>query len=427
MKEYFICGTNCFDQLSLMSAGGKTLLAVNRYAPDGTLVSEHKIIDILQFEESGNSFLLLRSENKRRLLLLAFESIPSSAPRIHALLYNENWQLLLTNTYHHRYLSQPQIQTDFFNYPIENFNNSAVKLADNGEWVMVAISGRNQNYSIFHFNSQDTLFTYKEIKLPAGSSVEDIGLTVDNEQEDVTAGILSRIRYSALKDVEIVRYSLPHREIYYDSSFRFNTLIADDIKNNSLYSENFVGVPGGGFMLLKEYGKGHPDMFSGMDSSYAIQKDREIMFANDIKSNYYLSYIKKDEYTKYNTLAGPRSDYNRGDLSMFYISANTNDSSWSGLINKAQITDLNSSYLSYFIMTVQGKIFFLYNSLFWNDSQLGSATVLDYQGKELIDEGIIFSKINSTLIFQRARQISANEMIVPYQKYRVDGFAVVRF
>ncbi|MCW3116019.1 MAG: hypothetical protein JWM28_101, partial [Chitinophagaceae bacterium] len=283
IKEYFICGNNCFDQLTLLASAKKTFFSVNRYTTDGELVSENKIIDSLPFEESGNSFLLLRSENKRRILLLGFESVPSSAPRVHALLFNENWELLLSNVYHHRYLSQPQIQTDFFNYPIEHFNNSTVKLADSGEWMMVAISGRNQNYSLFHFNSRDTAFAYNEIKLPPSSSVEDIALSVDNENEDATAGILSRIRYSALKSVEIVRYSLPQREIYYDSSFRFNTLVADDIKNNSLYSENFVGVSGGGFMLLKEYGKGHPDMFSAMDSSYNIKKDREIMFANNIK------------------------------------------------------------------------------------------------------------------------------------------------
>jgi len=427
LKEYFICNSNCFDQLTLFSGGKKTFFSINRYTTDGMLVSENKIIDSLPFEEPGNSFLLLRSHNKRRLLLLAFESILSSAPRVHALLYNENWQLLLKNTYQHRYLSQPQIQTDFFNYPIEDFNNSTVKLADNGEWMMVAISGRNQNYSLFHFNSRDTAFAYNEIKLPASSSVEDIALSIDNDKEEATAGILSRIRYSALKNVQTVRYSLPQREISYDSSFRFNTLVADDIKNNSLYSENFVAVPGGGFMLLKEYGKGHPDMFSAMDSSYLIQKDRAIMYANDIKTNNYLSYIKKDEFTKYNTLAGPRSDYNRGDLSMFFIPTNEKDSSWSGLINKAQITDLNSSYLSYFVMPVNGKLFFLYNTYLWNETQFGSATILDYQGQELIDDGIIFSKINSTLQFQKARQILPDEVIIPYQKYRMDGFAVVKF
>jgi hypothetical protein len=427
LKEYFICSSNCFDQLTLFASAKKTFLSVNRYTPDGTLVSENKIIDSLPFEEPGNSFLLLRSENKKRLLLIGFESIPSSAPRVHALLFDENWQLLLTNTYHHRYLSQPQIQTDFFNYPVENFSNSAVKLADNGEWLMVAISGRNQNYSLFHFNSRDTAFAYNEIRLPRSSSVEDIALSVNNENEEATAGILSRIRYSALKNVEIVRYSLPQREISYDSSFRFNTLVADDIKNNSLYSENFVAAPGGGFILLKEYGKGHPDMFSAMDSSYDIKKDREIMFANNIATNNYLSYINKDEFTKYNTLAGPRSNYNRGDLSLFYIPAGREDSSWSGLINKAQITDLNSSYLSYFVMPANGKLFFLYNTSTWNESQFGSTTVLDYQGHELIDDGILFSKINYTILFQKARQISANEIMIPYQRYKLDGFAVVRF
>ncbi|MCW3118839.1 MAG: hypothetical protein JWM28_2921, partial [Chitinophagaceae bacterium] len=163
------------------------------------------------------------------------------------------------------------------------------------------------------------------------------------------------------------------------------------------------------------------------DSSYNIKKDREIMYANNIKSNEYLSYIKKDEFTKYNTLAGPRSNYNRGDLSMFYIPASRNDSSWGGLINKAQVTDLNSSYLSYFVMPANGKLFFLYNSSFWNDTQFGSTTVLDYQGHELIDEGIIFSKINNILLFQKARQILAGEVVIPYQKYRMDGFAVVKF
>ncbi|MES1223248.1 MAG: hypothetical protein ABUT20_47580, partial [Bacteroidota bacterium] len=88
---------------------------------------------------------------------------------------------------------------------------------------------------------------------------------------------------------------------------------------------------------------------------------------------------------------------------------------------------LNSSYLSYFIMPAAGRLFFLYNTALWNETQLGSSTVLDYQGHEMTDDGIIFSKINYTILFQRARQTSEHEIIIPYQRFRMDGFAVVRF
>jgi len=43
------------------------------------------------------------------------------------------------------------------------------------------------------------------------------------------------------------------------------------------------------------------------------------------------------------------------------------------------------------------------------------------------DEGIVFSKLKNTLLFQKARQILDNEMAVPYSNYGKNGFAIIKF
>ena len=100
------------------------------------------------------------------------------------------------------------------------------------------------------------------------------------------------------------------------------------------------------------------------------------------------------------------------------------DSCWSGIINKEQITELNSSFLSYVFMPVKDKLIFLYNSLF-NNNRYSSTTILDQNGNP-VNEGLVFWKTNNTLLFQKARQISANELAIPYEKNMRNGFAIIR-
>ncbi len=319
MKEYYIPGEKYFDHLILLAGQGKTYISLDRYAPDGEMLAVNKVLDTLNFSEKGNSFILLRSQDKSRILLLCFQTIPDAPLQLHGILFNENWQVLSVKKYKHPYITQPFVQYEFFNYPVEHFSTSSIKLGNNGDWMMVAPSGRNHNFSLFHFNGRDTTFVYKDIKLPASSSVEDVALSLDNEKQEAMAGILSKFRYSALKNVQVAKYSIEQKKISFDSSFRFNTLTAGKVKNENLYEESFVAVPGAGFMLLKEYGKDYPKTGREDEENYDVNASKEILFINNITNNDNEALVKNDDYTKYNTLAGPKGYYKRGDLSLFYF------------------------------------------------------------------------------------------------------------
>ncbi|MES1220622.1 MAG: hypothetical protein ABUT20_34285, partial [Bacteroidota bacterium] len=70
MKEYYIPGEKYFDHLILLAGQGKTYISLDRYAPDGEMLAVNKVLDTLNFSEKGNSFILLRSQDKSRILLL---------------------------------------------------------------------------------------------------------------------------------------------------------------------------------------------------------------------------------------------------------------------------------------------------------------------------------------------------------------------
>ncbi|MGE5108674.1 MAG: hypothetical protein ACM3H8_14110, partial [Sphingobacteriales bacterium] len=112
------------------------------------------------------------------------------------------------------------------------------------------------------------------------------------------------------------------------------------------------------------------------------------------------------------------------DLSMYYFPATGKDSCWSGIINKEQVTELNKGNLSYVFLPSDDKLFFLYNSLQRFD-QYSSSTILDINGNAL-NEGLVYWNIRSTLLFQKARQISEKEIAVPYEKNARNGFAIVK-
>lgn len=427
IKEYYIPGEQYFDQLILLGGQNKTYLTVDRYTPDGQIIALNQIIDTLNFTARGDCFILLRSEDKEKILLLCFRTIADEPLQLHGILFNKNWQVLSVNKYTHPYITQPFVQYDFFNYPVEHFTTSSIKLCNNGEWIMVAPSGRNHNFSFFHFDGRDSAIAYNDIKLPKSSSVEDVALSVNNETRQAMAGILSKFRYSAFKNVQVANYSIEEKKMDFDSSFRFNTLTSGKVKNENLYEESFVAVPGAGFMFLKEYGKDYPKNTSKDEDAYDIASAKEILFTNNIANNETEVLVNEDDYTKYNTLAGPKGNYQRGDLSVFYFPATRADSCWSGIINKEQTTELNSAYLSYAVVPASGRLFFLYNSFLWRGNQFGSTTVLDHNGEEIREEGIVFSKTKNTLQFQKARLLSDHEMAVPYSNYGRNGFAIIRF
>ena len=85
---------------------------------------------------------------------------------------------------------------------------------------------------------------------------------------------------------------------------------------------------------------------------------------------------------------------------------------------------MGTSYLSYVFLPREDKLFFLYNSFYKNRDQYSSATVLDQRGNPM-NEGVEYWKMNNTLVFQRARQISENELAIPYERNMRNGFAII--
>ena len=52
-------------------------------------------VGFMPINEPGNSFLLVRSEDRSLALLLGFEFVPGGAPKIHAILFNSDWGIVV--------------------------------------------------------------------------------------------------------------------------------------------------------------------------------------------------------------------------------------------------------------------------------------------------------------------------------------------
>jgi hypothetical protein len=437
LKEYFISGDDHFDQLMLLAGNKRTILSARRYGIDGSvgctqaglrvaLPDGGREIGHFPFNEDAGSFLMIRSEDRTKILVLGFESVPSSPPKLHALLFDQDWRMLYYRVYSHPFITQPLIQDDFTCWPIEPFDNAPVRLANDGQWLMLSPSRTNKNYLLFHFCAAPDCLSYKEIDLPSAGTMEDLALSLDSEKGEAFAGILSRFHYTTLKDVHVAHYSMGRRTMDFDSSYRFNTLASGKVINGNLVKENFMAVPGRGFMLMKEYGRIFSDWYGdGMDDN---RWDPSVLFAeNAIPDTLTILPAIRDGYARLPILAGSAGEHERGDLSLYYLPGERGDSVWSGMISKQQTTEMNAPALSYLALAIRGKLFFLYNSLFSDDDEYGSATVMDGRGNLLPDGGPVFWKFKITLDFQAARRISENEVAVPYAATQRKGFAIIRF
>jgi hypothetical protein len=427
LKEYFVPGARYFDQVILLAGHKKTIALVQRYEPQGSATANVEEIAEFPFSEPGNSFLLVRSEDRSRILLLGFESMPSSAPRLHAILFDQDWQELSARTYVHPGISQPVIQDDFTGYPLEDFNKGPVKLANNGEWLMASPSRNNRNFLLFHFCDTDRALSCKEIELPPTSTVEDMDLSVDNERGEAFAGILSTLDYDVVKHVRVAHYSMAGRDFDFDSSYQVSTLVTGKTKDEFQIKENFIAVPGKGFMLLKEYGRPFEDGYNG-DMGYRGW-DPAFMLTNNIipDSGSIFPVVVRDGYARYGLLGPMVNTHVRGDLGLYFFPAGKRDSCWSGMLSKEQVTEMNAPNLSYLMMPVRDRLVFLYNSFIRNDNQYATTTILDPRGELMAEDGVIFWNIRKGLDFQQARQISASEVIVPYALMERKGFADIRF
>jgi hypothetical protein len=419
IKEYLVPGDENFDQLVLRRANDKIILLLSRYTPDGNITRNQDTLAEFPGRMKCGDFLLVRSQDKNKILLLGFETVPESPPRLHSILYDKNWDSIHKAEYSNINISKPLVQYELIEYPLEDYSSASVKLGNNGEWLMIVSSGTNHNYLLVHFSATNDNFTYKEIKLPSGMMVEDAGLYLDNEKQEGFAGILSRVKAPAIKNVRIAHYSLVDFRVDFDTSFFLNTLAGKKIKNENIFEEYFMTVPGKGFMFLKEYGRTmSSDLYTDVNNN---QQPEEVSNIGDNKDP---GPVNKNEYTRYDNLAGTRSSFERGDLTLYYFPSKRDDSCWSGIINKEQVTELGTSYLSYVFLPRQDKLFFLYNSFYRSNDRYSSTTVLDQKGNSMND-GIEYWKIKNTLVFQKARQIAENELAIPYERNARNGFAII--
>ena len=430
LKEYLVAGDDYFDQVHLLASGKKVGVWLQRYEPDGQSAETGQLVGFFPFYEPGNSFLLVRSEDRSRILLLGFESLSSSAPKVHALLFDADWQLLSSRVYKHSFITQPIIQDDFTNYPLEDFNDGPLKLANNGEWLMAAPSRTNSNYLLFHFSATDTMVACKEIQLAPFSAMEDVDLSIDNRKGEAVAGVLSTFHYQTLKCVKVAHYSMASRSFDFDSSYRLTTLGDGKVKDGNLVKEHFIAVPGRGFMLLKEYGRPFEDWYDVDEFDQGW--DPSLMFAANSIPNPGAgpsvarprNSLTKEGYARYRSMKSPQ-DHERGDLSLYYFPAGRKDSTWSGMISKEQITELNSPNLSYMVVPNKDNLVFLYNSFVHGENLYASSTVINGSGDLVSDAGVPFWGLKKTLNFQQSRQISPDQVVVPYDRYGRMGFVVV--
>jgi hypothetical protein len=380
----------------------------------------------------------VRSLDRKRSLLVGFEFLSSSAPRLHAFLYDQDWRLLSRRVYRHPFLTQPIIQDDYSTFPLEDFTKAPIKLADDGQWLMLSPSRVNSNFLLFHFSGVDTAVSCREVMLPGTAIMEDVCLSLDNASGEAVGGILSTFHYSPLKNVQVVHYSMRTRTFSFDSSYRLNTLGGRRIRNDNLVKENFVAVPGRGFLLMKEYGRPYEQDMDELN--YDEGWDPAFLFAsNDIpeagagpSAARLRLPAPRYGYARYQEKTNPVY-HDRGDLSLYFFPGSRKDSCWSGMISQEQVTELNSPNLSYMFLPMQDRIVFLYNSFVHGEKVYASTTVIDPRGEQVTNEGILFWGLKNTLDFQNSRQVAPDQVVIPYDIYvngNVNGkvgFAVVLF
>lgn len=423
IKEYLVAGNTFFDQLVLSASGEKTYITINRYRANDPVESSSHLIDSLSFTAPGSNFLLARSEDLSKIILIGFEPVNSFSPRMHTILFNDDWEVLYHTTLEHPYFTQPCIQDDDVSFPAESFDNLPVKLADNGEWLMASTSRTNRNYLLFHFYNDGSSFYYQEIPLSPYYHMEDIAMSIDNRRQGMSIGLLSRYRNTSLKNVEVFHYSMAQTRFDFDSSYPFNAL-SGRLTNQNLSNESFISIPGQGYMLFKEYGR--PEEGLGSPQLPDIEPwDPVFLTANFSSRENPGNGVNSNGYTRSRGLQGIRSVFSRGNLSMFYFPANRADSTWSGMINAEQTTELNAPSLSYLVFPVRNKVYIVYNSRLPNTDEFSASTALNTNGQPT-DDALIFWKMNRTLNFQQAHRISTDEVAIPYRNEQQTGFAIIR-
>jgi hypothetical protein len=420
LKQWLMAGKDNLDQIMLTASERKTKIYCSRFYTDENRKMKNRLIDSLPFSVHPSGILLTRSADHSKILLVAFENTESEITRVHALLFNANWNLIYHQVISNEQFSQPCIQEDEIGFPGESFDNMPIKLANNGEWLMASPSRISRNFSLFHACANGNDYYFREIPRSSYYKMEDIAMSLDNDQEEMSMGLLSGYLNTSLKNVLVCNYSIPQGRFDFDTSYHFNTQLRD-IRSSNLSHESFISVPGGGYMLLKEYG-------------YPFESERpELPPINPWETAYLLAnYTEpgggnrqlKPGYTLNHGLSPIPFVQNRGDLNLFYFPALSKDSTWSGIIEMEQQAESNNPDLSYLVVPANNKLYIIYNSLDGTSDPLASTTTLNRQG-QVEGNALIFWEMKKMLNFQRARRFSSNEIAVPYLNNK-NGFSIIR-
>ena len=414
-RQWLITGNNSLDQLMIVPSGGQMLIYLYHYDTAATALRP-RMLSILPGHIPPSRFLLVRSPDHTKILLLGFEMEETENMTLHAMLFNEQWDLTYQKTISNAPLTQPFIQEDETSFPAENFDNFPLKLTNEGECLMVYKSCISRNHALLRISPDGNQYQFCEIPVSGIYRNEDIAVSLNDETLQI--GFLSSYRGSTLKNVQACSYRISEGKFEFDTSYRFNTT-ARDIKNKNLFHERFISVPGAGFMLLKEYGK--PFSFSSPSMPPMNPWETAYMLTNYAESPGEV----KPGYAWQAGLSPLPLIRNPGDLSIFYFPGNSGDSVWSAALQAEQKAEENNPELSYLMIPANQKLYIFYNSLDGFTDPLATGTALNLKGRSA-DDPIVFWKVNRRLNFQQAHRISAGEIAVPYQQNNLHGFALIR-
>jgi hypothetical protein len=327
LKQWLVCGKEGLDQILVSGSSGKTKIICSHFGTDEFSNTTPKLIDSLPFSADASGLLLVRSGDLSKILLVAFENTDTGGTRVHAILFNSDWSSIYHLAFDDEQFSQPCIQDDEIGFPAESFDNLPIKLANNGEWGMAYPSRISHNFCVFHAGSNGRNYYFREIPLTPFYRMEDIAMSIDNQQQEMSIGLLSDFPNTSFKNVQIITYSMKLGKFDFDTSFHFNSEFRDPRRKN-LSHESFVAVPGAGYLFMIEYGIPHEfenpvlPVFSNWETAYLL-------------ANYTETFNEKEPvqggYSLSRGLSPIPTVRMRGDLNLFYFPAISKDSTWSGI------------------------------------------------------------------------------------------------
>jgi hypothetical protein len=418
IKQWLVSGSRGLDQILMVRNGNKTTIIDHHFPLDESRETESRILDSLPFSANPSRFILVRSEDQSKILLIAFENVDTDFSRLHALLFNADWSPVYRQVISHESFSQPFIQDEEIGFASESFDNLPVKLANNGEWVMVSSSCISRNFTLFHADANGIDYVVREIPLSPYYKMEDVAMTIIRNQEQISVGFLSAYQNGDLKSVQVCNYAMKQERFDFDSSYHFSTRFRMAAKKN-LSHESFISIPGGGYMLLKEYGS--PFEFENKPAPLINNWETAYLLANYAEADDEKKSLK-EVYRTHRGLSPIPLIKNRGDLNIFYFPAVSKDSTWSGSLDMEQHAESNNPDLSYLLIPKGNKLYMIYNTLEEGTDPLASTTTLNLHG-QTVNDPLIFWQMKRMLNFQRSRRFSADEVAVPYADR--NGFAVI--